>query len=101
MALGVDMATVSVSDRPPLAHVAAYAVAARGALIPSMFAGGPHDLLAYRAPYASLHDAPAAADAGAYDYFLLIHPGRIDRAALPPFAVLARAADFWLVRRVR
>lgn len=99
--LGVSTDVVSVTDRPPLGHVASYAVAQRGALIPTMFAGGPHDLLSYRTPFAARHKAPASADAGGYDYFLLIHPERIDRAALPPFAVIASGADFWLARRIR
>jgi hypothetical protein len=85
----------------PLEHAAAYAVARRGALIPTMFAGGPHDLLSYRAPYASLHEAPTLAAAGDFDYFLLIDPARIDAKTLPPFEIIARGADFSLTRKTR
>ena len=99
--LGVDPEKVSVANEPPLAHVAAYAVAARGALIPTMFADGPHDLLSYRAPYAAFHRAPSAGAAGAYDYFLLIDPARIDLSALPPAAPIAAGSDFVLLRRTR
>jgi hypothetical protein len=94
--LGVGTAIIAASDRPPLGHVAALAVTLRGALIPTLFVGGPHDLLSYRDPWAA-----HVGDPGVYQYFLLIRPERIDQMALPAHETIARGDNFILARAVR
>ncbi len=93
---------INLYDHPPLGHVAAFAVTQRGALIPTLFADSDHQLLRYEPAFAALSTAvPTLADAGAYDYVLLIRPERFDSARLPPYRTLARGRTFVLGRLLR
>jgi hypothetical protein len=93
---------INLYDHPPLGHVAALAVTQRGALIPTLFADTDHQLLSYAPAAAALSTAtPTLADAGAYDYVLLIRPERFDPARIPAYATLARGRTFVLGRLER
>ena len=88
---------------PPLGHIAGLAVTERGALIPTLFADLGHQLLVYRAPYRHLHDvrtAPTLAEAGNYDYLLLVRPQNFAGQPLPPFQTIARGRTFVLGRLI-
>jgi hypothetical protein len=91
---------ISLYDHPPLGHVAAFAVTQRGALIPTLFADSDHQLVSYKPPFAAL-GTPTIADAGSYDYILLIRPERFDPGLLPPSRAIARGRTFILARLLR
>ncbi|MCX6910150.1 MAG: hypothetical protein NTY01_19195 [Verrucomicrobia bacterium] len=95
--LSRDPSAVNLNEHPPLGHIAGLAVSERGALIPDLFAGLPHELLAYRPAYAGIAtEMPSAALAPAFDYVLLIRPEQIPAAAIPPYEELARGRTFVL-----
>jgi hypothetical protein len=97
-----DPGTVRLNDHPPLGHIAGMAVSERGALIPNLFAGLPHELLSYRAAYAGLAtEAPTPALAAGFDYVLLIRPEQIPATAIPPCEEVARGRTFVLGRLMK
>jgi len=95
--LSPDADVIDLEEHPPLAHMAALAVSMRGALIPSLFAEGDHEILAYREPYRALAtQLPSAAMAPYFDYVLLIRPEEI--SAPPPYETISRGRTFVLGR---
>jgi hypothetical protein len=100
--LEAEPGIINLYDHPPLGHVAAFAVTERGALIPTLFAGGDHQLVTYRGDFSALSTAaPTIRDAGNYEYMLLIRPERFDRNLLPPHSEIARGRSFALARLLR
>lgn len=94
-----DPDEINRRQHPPLAHVAALAVAERRALIPSLFAGLGHELLSYAPAYEGLRqDDPTAAHAAAFEYVLLIRPDRLEASRLPPYQPIALGRTFVLGR---
>jgi hypothetical protein len=99
--LGLALDRIDPRERPLLGHVAALAVSERGAFIPTLFAGHAHELLIYKPPYDALATmTPSAADAPAYDYVLIVHPERLEPAALPAYTPIASGDSFVLGRLV-
>lgn len=94
-----DPDEINRRQHPPLAHIAALAVAERRALIPSLFAGLDHELLSYAPAFDGLRqDDPTAAHAAAFDYVLLIRPDRLDPRRIPPYQPISQGRTFVLGR---
>jgi hypothetical protein len=82
-------------EHPPLVHMDAIAVAERGAFVPTMEAGLPHELLVFAPGVAKLqrNQHPDIRD---YDYLLIIHP---ESTGVPPgVRVLTRGENFILAQ---
>jgi hypothetical protein len=100
--LAAEPGAIDLYDHPPLGHVAALAVAERGALIPTLLADSDHRLVTYARDFAALSTpAPTISDASNYDYMLLIHPEQFERNLLPPRSEIARGRSFALARLLR
>jgi hypothetical protein len=94
-----DPDEINRRQHPPLAHIAALAVAERHALIPSLFAGLGHELLSYAPAYDPLRQAdPTAEHADDFDYVLVIRPEDLAVGAIPPYEAMAHGRTFILGR---
>jgi len=74
--INTDPEDLEPDQHPPLSHMDAFAVAERGAFIPTILADRPYELLHYAPEDAALRAAfngePRIQD---YDYVLLAYPG--------------------------
>lgn len=92
-----DANAVDPAVHPPLAHVDAFAVGERGALIPDLFVGANDELIAYRPAYQAVATQnPTAALAPKFDYVLLIRPDDLSAAQMPHYRDVARGRTFIL-----
>jgi hypothetical protein len=97
-----DPGSTSVSRRPSLLHVAAYAVARRQAFEPQLFASLRGQILYFQPHYKALWrlSAPSRLDSLApdYDHVLVLRPRFADVASKLPLTLIASGAEFELFR---
>lgn len=97
-------ASTSASRRPPLDHVAAYAVARREAFEPNMFASFPGQILYFREPYKNLsfvvHPSQLDHLPPEYNYVLVLRPALTRISPLLDLACEKIGRDFELLKVV-
>ncbi|HVP85356.1 MAG TPA: hypothetical protein VMS78_11590 [Rhizomicrobium sp.] len=100
-----DQNSVALSRSPPLAHVAAYAVAYRQAFWSGMFANFPGQLLHFQPGYrmAWFSDLPTKLDRldARTDFVLVMHPRLIEISKELPLRVVVKGKDYEILAVTR